>query len=58
MQHGVDDVLLDAAFTPEAMTLSCESHLGARRQGVMLPRCSFPGIGFCNPRLSVSLLLS
>ena len=60
MQHGVDDVLFVADFTPEAMTLSCESRLSARGQiyiYMTFLTCSFPGIGF-NPRLGLSHLLS
>ena len=52
----VDDVLLDAAFGPKAMTLFCESHLGARGQ-VECFCGSFPGIGFYSPRLDLSLVL-
>ena len=37
--------LFDAAFRPQAMTLFCESHLGARGQtGGMFLMCSFPDI--------------
>ena len=64
VQHGaawcmyVDDVLFDASFRPKATDAFLRVPLGRERTGGMFLRCSFPGIGFYNPRLGLALVLS